>query len=338
MGTSMQETNASGEAGVLSIVFTSYTLDRLDDICKLLASIKAQTYEPVETIFVADQSPELAERVRKYAERVALPVRVVLNKGDAGVNICRNIGIKAAQGEIVGLVDDDAVLFPDWAEAMVESYSLVPSVVAVTGPAIPLWEDKRMSWFPREFYWMWGCTVWEWDEVRPIRNVGGMNCSYRREALQQVDFYRPGLGPKGGEEKIGWFHPSGEEVELSLRLRRSLTGAQIIYDPRVKAFHKVQKSRFGVAFMVKRAFRFGYSKHFMERLFSHDFLDETVLNLERDHLWHILFKMPVSLFKEFPSSPLAVLRKSLVALIGTFFTGLGYLVYLIRPVRGTDEE
>jgi len=334
----MPEAEAAAKAGVLSIVVTSFALDRLDDICELLASIKAQTYPHVETIFVADQSADLAERVRIYAERVALPIKVVINQGDAGVNVCRNMGIRAAHGEIVGLVDDDAVLFSDWAEAMVESYALVPSAVAVTGPAIPLWEDKRMSWFPREFYWMWGCTVWDWDEVREIRNVGGMNCSYKREALQQVDFYRPGLGPKGGEEKIGWFHPSGEEVELSLRLRSSLNGARIIYDPKVKTFHKVQKSRFALPFMVKRAFRFGYSKHFVEEMYNHGFLNGTVLNLERDHLRHILLKMPVALLKELPFSPLAVMRKSLVALIGTFFTGLGYLVYLVRPVRGTNED
>ena len=194
-----------------------------------------------------------------------------------------------------------------------------------------------MSWFPREFYWMWGCTVWEWEEVRQIRNVGGMNCSYRKEALQQVNLYRPRLGPQGGEEKIGWFHPSGEEVELSLRLRKMLKGAKIIYDPRVKVYHKVQKSRFAWAFMVKRAFRFGYSKHFVEELFHHDFQNEPVLDLEREHLLHILFRMPLSLLKELPSSPLAVWRKSVIALAATLFTGLGYLAYFLRPVRETDE-
>lgn len=251
--------------------------------------------------------------------------------------MCRNMGIAAAQGDIVGLVDDDAVLFPDWAEAMVDSYSRDPAVVAVTGPTIPLWEDKGMSWFPREFYWMWGCTVWEWEEVRQIRNVGGMNCSYKREALQQVGLYRPGLGPQGGEEKIRWFHPSGEEVELSLRLRKLLKGAKIIYNPRVKAYHKVQKSRFVPAFMIKRAFRFGYSKHFVEELFHHDFQNEPVLGLERDHLSHILFRMPLSLLGELPRSPLAVWRKLLVAFAVTLFAGLGYWVYFVRPVRGANE-
>ncbi|OGO03796.1 MAG: hypothetical protein A2Y91_06080 [Chloroflexi bacterium RBG_13_54_8] len=167
--------------------------------------------------------------------------------------------------------------------------------------------------------------------------MGGMNCSYKREALQQVDLYRQGLGPRGGEEKIGWFHPSGEEVELSLRLRKLLDGAQIIFDPKVRAFHKVQKSRFAWTFMVKRAFRFGYSKHFVEELFHDDFQNEPILDLEREHLWHVLFKMPLSLLRELPRSPLAVWRKSLVALAVTLFVGLGYGVYFLRPARGTNE-
>lgn len=333
----MPGTSATSKGNTFSIVFTSFTMDRFKDICELLTSIKAQTYPHLETVFVADQSAELAARVEEYAESASLPVTVLLNQKEAGVNVCRNIGIRAAQGEIVALVDDDVVLFPDWAQAMVESYTRDPAVVAVTGPAIPLWEDKRMSWFPREFYWMWGSTVWEWEEVRQIRNVGGMNCSYKRGALHQVGLYRPGLGPLGGDEKTRWFHPSGEEVELSLRIRKLLKGAKIIYDPRVKVYHKVQKSRFVWPFMIKRAFRMGYYKHFVEELFHHDFQNEPILDLERDHLWHILFRLPLSLLKELPSSPRTVWRKSLVALAATLFTGLGYLAYFLRPVRETDE-
>ena len=328
----MLATSAAAKRGILSIVVTSYALDRLEDICQLLTSIKAQTYPHLETIFVADQSRELAEKVREYAERISLPIRVLFNQEEMGVNVCLNIGIRAAQGAIVAQVDDDAVLFPDWAEEMLKSYS-DPLIVGVTGPALPLWEDESMSWFPQEFYWMWGCTVWDWEDIKEIRNVGNMNCSFTKEALLQAGLYLPGLGPQGGEEKIKWFHPSGEEVELSLRIRKLVKGAKIIYNPKVKIYHKVQRSRFNWGFIVKRAFRFGYSKHFVEELFRHDFQNGPVLNLERDHLKHILWRMPLSLLKEFPRSPLAVWRKLLVAFAGTLFTGLGYGLYFLKPVR-----
>ena len=41
------------ETPLISIVITSYTMDRLDDILELLGSIRAQTYPNIEAIFVA---------------------------------------------------------------------------------------------------------------------------------------------------------------------------------------------------------------------------------------------------------------------------------------------
>jgi len=332
------QTNAAAEGSTFSIVFTSYTVDRLEDICQLLNSIGEQAYPNLETVFVADQSQELAERVREYAEGISLPLQVLLNRGELGVNVCRNIGITATHGEIVALVDDDVVLFPDWAKEMVKSYCQDPSILAVTGPALPLWEEEAMSWFPREFYWMWGCTVWDWEEIREIRNVGGMNCSFKREALIEAGLYRPGIGPQGGEEKIKWFHPSGEEVELSLRIRKLVNGAKLIFNPKVKVLHRVHKSRFNWGFIIKRAFRFGYSKHYVEELFRHDFRTDPVLDLEREHLKHILSRMTVALLKEFWRRPLLASRKLLVAIAGTLFAGFGYWMYFVIPVRGKHKS
>ena len=64
---------------LLSIVITSYTMERFKDICDLFDSIKSQTIlnptqqtqetQPtLEVIFVAERSRELYERVKAYAE------------------------------------------------------------------------------------------------------------------------------------------------------------------------------------------------------------------------------------------------------------------------------
>ena len=42
----------------ISIITTSYTMDRLKDTIELLDSIQAQTYQNIETVFVAERSPE----------------------------------------------------------------------------------------------------------------------------------------------------------------------------------------------------------------------------------------------------------------------------------------
>ena len=49
---------------LLSIVITSYTMERFKDICDLFDSIKLQTYQNLEVIFVAERSRELYEKVK----------------------------------------------------------------------------------------------------------------------------------------------------------------------------------------------------------------------------------------------------------------------------------
>ncbi len=47
----------------------------------------------------------------------------------------------------------------------------ITSVVGVTGPVFPLWEDESMSWFPDEFSWIWGGTLWcDWHKGNEIRD------------------------------------------------------------------------------------------------------------------------------------------------------------------------
>ncbi|MCL0036315.1 glycosyltransferase family 2 protein [Dehalococcoidia bacterium] len=54
----------------MSIIITSYTTERLGDIYELLNSIKAQSYPDIETIFIAEHSKELYERVKEYGEEI----------------------------------------------------------------------------------------------------------------------------------------------------------------------------------------------------------------------------------------------------------------------------
>jgi GT2 family glycosyltransferase len=324
---------------LLSVVVTSYSMGRFEDICNLFYSIKRQSYPSIEVIFVADQLEELEKGAKEFLTNIQLfSFETILNRGQAGVNVCRNIGVESSAGEIVAIVDDDVILPPHWADEMIKSYRDC-SVVGVTGPALPLWEDpEKMSWFPKELYFIWGCTVWDWGEVREIRNVGGMNCSFRRKSLLEVGLYRPGLGPSGGEERIGLFHPSGEEVELSLRLKKVLRGCKILYNPAVQVYHKVQNSRFHWGFILHRSFRFGYTKHFLEDLFRWDFPGEDILNLERDHLRHILWHILPSVPREVLYAPFVACRRFAAVFVCTLFACLGYCLYIAKPASKTKPQ
>jgi GT2 family glycosyltransferase len=317
---------------LLSIVATSYSTDRLKDIFNLLNSIKQQAYPYIETIFVTERSLELHNKVKGYAsERVIPKVQVLFNEAEPGASAARNLGIKHSNGEIIALVDDDVTLFPDWAEEMVKTYQ-DDSIIGATGPALPMWEDESMRWFPDEFSWLWGGTLWgDWhNEIREIKNVGGMNCSFRREAFDKAGGYLTSLKTL---QEGGWFQPTGEEVEFSLRVRR-ITGKRIVFNPKVKVYHKVYKSRFRWRVMAKRAFRMGYLRRMGKAIYpENDKREESASRVEYALLKRIFTKLVPDILRGFFRHPAIAWRRLSVCVIGTLFTGLGYIFYIFKPFR-----
>lgn len=307
---------------------------RLGDICKLLVSINEQNFSGAEVIFVTE-SRRLLEHVKAFAQGISEPsfaFKGILNSGEIGVNAARNVGIRHASGRVIALVDDDVVLMPNWIKYTMENFLSDDKLVGLTGPAIPMWDDPgRMSWFPKELYFVWGCTVWNWSSVTAIRNVGGMNCSFRRDVLVQVGMYDVNLGPKGGEEVISWFSPSGEEVDLSLRIRLAYPDGRIIFDPRVAVRHRAEAARFNLRFIIKRSFRLGYTKRFIEVRYRNKFAHD-LLNLERGHLASIPLTSTRALFNDALHHPVRAFRRFFLTVIGTISAILGYLSYQFRPV------
>ena len=132
----------------LSIIITSFTTERLKNIFELLDSIKNQTFPKIETIFIAESSRELYKKVKAYSEKNGIRnFKLVFNENEHGLAASRNLGTKYATGDIFSFIDDDVLLFTDWAEMTVKTYT-DDSIIGVTSATIPLWEDNSMSWFP----------------------------------------------------------------------------------------------------------------------------------------------------------------------------------------------
>ena len=148
------------EKSLLSIIVTSYTIERLRDICELIDSIIAQDYPNIEVVIVVERSAELLDKVKEYAgSKHGLSIESVYNDKEPGLSASRNLGVKMATGDILAFVDDDVLLLPGWAQEMVKTYD-DDSVIGVTGPTFPAWQDKAVAWLPEEFYWIISCTAW----------------------------------------------------------------------------------------------------------------------------------------------------------------------------------
>jgi GT2 family glycosyltransferase len=179
---------------------------------------------------------------------------------------------------------------------------------------------------------MVGGTSWEnWgDKIQVIRNVGGLNYAFKKEAFNKVGFHIASIGYQQSE-KVKWNFPSGEEVELSLRITK-VTGKCIVFNPRMKVYHKVPKAKIRLRTLAKRAYRLGYSRHMVEKFYSTS-VKGAFLNPELKLFRRIFSILLPNIFAELFKRPLIAWKKLVVTFIGTFFTGLGYLVYLIKPFK-----
>jgi GT2 family glycosyltransferase len=305
----------------LSIVVTSYTTQRLKDICQLLDSIKVQTYPNVETIFVGERSEELVGRVRAYAIETGVSnLSVLFNDSELGISASRNLGIKEAKGDIVGFVDDDVILCPEWAEEMVKTYQN-ERVIGVTGPALPLWQEKSAPWFPEEFYWIISCTAWcDWKEVREVRNAWGHGMSFKREAFQYCQFFDT-FGRTDGANEAGKRGPVGDDTEFCINLRNK-SGKAIMYNPKAKLYHKVYSYRLAPRFIRRQAYWQGYAKAMFNKIYSSS--GEKVLETEHRLLGRILLRLFPDMMAQFFGHPVLAWKRLCLTISVLLHLTIGY--------------
>ncbi|WP_435611958.1 glycosyltransferase family 2 protein, partial [Streptomyces sp. bgisy159] len=244
----------------ISVVICVYTEDRWADILAAVASVRAQSHPPLETVLVVDHNPALLDRLER-AYRGAGAVRVLPNAGPRGLSAGRNTGVAASRGEVIAFLDDDAVAERDWLRRFADPYS-DPRVLAVGGRAQPVWSTgKRPVWFPEEFDWVVGCSYRGLPPGRVrVRNILGGNASFRRTAFDLVGGFATGIGRDGDKRPLG-----GEETELCIRLGRARPDAVLLVDDRAVIHHKVPEGRERFRYFRTRTYAEGLSKALVAR-------------------------------------------------------------------------
>jgi glycosyltransferase involved in cell wall biosynthesis len=306
------------QSPLLSLVVTSYTTERLNDIFELLESIKNQTYKNIEVIFVAERSRELLQRVKAYTEEKSIPnVKVVFNDGEPGLSVARNLGIKHSMGDIISFTDDDALLFPDWAEQTVKALEN-DQAIGVTGSAIPLWEDESLKWLPEEFYWLVSCIAWTgWTETRVVRGAFGANMAFRREAFADGCLF----SPNAGYARASRHQPVSDDLEFSLRVRKR-TGKPIIFNPGPRVRHRVNRKRLGWRFVTARSHQIGCTR----RIIRKHYADELGTSEQERQVLKGTLRLLLGLPREFVTKPVLAYKKFSLILVVLTSVAVGYLV------------
>jgi len=308
----------------VSIITTVYTPERLKDITELLDSLAAQTYKNTETLIVAERLPELADSIKKYIAEKGYPnMRVLFNEGEWGSYPSRNLAIGEAKGDIIAFVDDDALPFPDWVEQTVKVYGEDSSVIGVTGPILPLWQDRSMDWFPRELYWIFSCTYREVVGRAEVRNGFCTNLSFLREAFDSCGLFKSSLVGEGWG-KSDWQQPAAQETEFCLRAKKG-TGKRIVHDPGVRVRHKVYSYRLGSRFLARRGYWEGYAKAMLKHWY-HPY-DEEVLSTEYELLRYMLLKLLLRIVGRLFRQPATAWRQLWALIVVLSGVAGGYLNY-----------
>ena len=97
----------------MTVVVCAYTERRWESLLRAVESLRSQRRVPEQCVVVIDHNEQLLRRAR-----FSLPddVEVVASDEPQGLSGARNTGVRAATGDVVAFLDDDAEAEPGWLE------------------------------------------------------------------------------------------------------------------------------------------------------------------------------------------------------------------------------
>lgn len=302
----------------VSVVICTYSEDMYEHFEDSLESIQKQTYDDIETIVIVDGNDDLYERIRAdYGDDSELKIHC--NDENLGLSGSRNNALQFVTGDVVALIDDDAVADEHWIEELVSVYEH-SDAIAAGGKMTPIWVAGKPEFLPEEFYWLVGVTHRGFAEAGDeVRNTFGSNISFRTEVLDELGGFATEVG-RQGEKNL-----QAHETEFCARMREEY-GRGVVYNPDAKVGHKVFEWRIDKRWLLERAFWQGYSKRAMETLVSEASSAEESAFLKR-----LVFEFVPSRIKSFVFGPSVPKVKQLVALfLLTGTVGIGYLYGILK--------
>ena len=196
-----------------------------------LDSLRAQTYSHHEVLVVdnasIDHSQELVRQRYPECQLLLLPE----NRGFTGA--C-NAGLKAAQGEILVLLNNDTEADANWLAAVVSAFERHPEAGSVASKML-LFDRRDVFHTAGDFYRLdgtpgnrgvWQRDVGQYDLEEWVFSACGGAAAYRRAMLEEV----------GLLDEAYFF--SCEDLDLGWRAQ--LAGWRCIYSPEAVVYHKLQ--------------------------------------------------------------------------------------------------
>jgi glycosyltransferase involved in cell wall biosynthesis len=191
---------------LVSVIIPAFNSERFLD--EALASVRAQTYAPVETIVVDDGSSDGTAAIAR-----AQPGVTLIEQENRGPSAARNRGFHASRGEFVAFHDADDVMTPDKLAVQVGHMLEHPGVGCVLAEQELIVEEGAELPF-----WVEGSKV---ETVMPPRPpeledepmVHPMSMVVKREAFEQVGGFDESM--RAAEDFDWMLRAAEEQIEIA---------------------------------------------------------------------------------------------------------------------------
>ncbi len=198
-----------------------------------LDSVRGQTYGPLEAIVVDDASTDDSAEIISTAYPEMRLIRLEQNRGFAHA---ANQGMSVARGEIVALLNNDAVADSRWIEGLIAALQRHPDAGSAASKILLFDPPDRINSagdvFRRDGIpgnrGVWEVDRGQYDEEVEVFGASGAAVAYRRSMLADVGFF---------DER---FFMYCEDVDLAFRAQ--LAGYRCIYAPRAVVRHLLSAS------------------------------------------------------------------------------------------------
>jgi glycosyltransferase involved in cell wall biosynthesis len=243
----------------VSAIICTHNRDRY--LGAAIDSLLAQDFPNFEVIVVDNAS---SDRTREVTESRLGDSRLkYIYEPVTGLSVARNTGAKAAQGQILAYLDDDAVATPHWLASLYRAYEENQKLAIAGGKVTLLWQDGTIAptWLSDSLAGNLGLYDLGDKMVyidRPGLTPRGLNYSIRREFLDQIGGFDPNLG------RVGKNLLSNEELHMTNLALQS--GWQVVYIPEALVAHNVAPERVQRSWFLSRGWWQGISECYREQI------------------------------------------------------------------------
>jgi GT2 family glycosyltransferase len=172
----------------------------------------------------------------------------LIRSGRVGLAAARNAGLRAASGEVIVYIDDDALPDPHWLAYLADSFHHGPWA-AIGGPNLAPQGDGCVADSVASAP---GGPVHVLVSDREAEHIPGCNMAFRREALEAI----------GGFDPI--FRAAGDDVDVCWRLQER--GLRVGFNPAAVVWHHRRDS---VRAYWQQQCGYGRAEALLERKWPH---------------------------------------------------------------------